>query len=241
MSDTAGAGSSGEEGSTGESGESQQQKKQDNGENNDDILKGLWEDPTEDPNKKRQADVDLKQKPADDPSKTFNTYIDGLNLTDGVELAAISEELNQGNTDSLNKAFGQVARSVYRQTMIDVNRVMDKKIEQGVAKAVEQSGNAVQGNMAVDKMKGILGFTKDPTISPIASAVLAQLIKKGKSVDEAIVGVEAFFRTTANISAKELNRRNPPQSRPGGKTFQTNNIPEVDDADDVDWMEMLNV
>ena len=241
MSDTAGTGSSGTEDGAGESGESQGKKKQDNNDNNDDILKGLWEDPSEDPNKKRQADIDPQQKPVDDPSKTFNTYIESLNLGDGLELATISEELNQGNTDSLNKAFGQVARSVYRQTMIDVNRVMDKKIEQGVAKAVEQSGNAVQGNMAVDKMKGILGFTKDPTISPIASAVLAQLIKKGKSVDEAIVGVEAFFRTTANISAKELNRRNPPQSRPGGKTFQTNNIPEVDDADDVDWMEMLNV
>ena len=241
MSDTAGTGSSGEEDGVDKSGESQQKKKQDNDENNDDILKGLWEDPSEDTNKKRQVDVDPQQKPADDPNKTFNTYIEGLNLTDGIELATISADLNQGNTDSLNKAFGQVAQTVYRQTMIDVNRVMDKKIEQGITKAVEQSGNAVQGNMAVDKMRGTLGFTKDPTISPIASAVLAQLIKKGKSVDEAIVGVEAFFRTTANISAKELNRRNPPQSRPGGKTFQTNNIPEVDDADDVDWMEMLNV
>lgn len=221
----------------------QQQQGGDNNQNNDDNFNDLWDNPSDNQdgnNQQSQQSGQQQQQQQDaDPNKTFDTYIASLNLSEGIDVAAISGELNNGQTEGLNNAFSTVARNVYRQAMIDVNKIIDKKVESGVSKAIQQSTNAVQGNMAVDRMQASLSFTKDPAINPIATAVLSQLIKKGKSVDDAILGVRNFFTKTANISAKELGINQPPRGRPGNQQF--NNNVDNDDDGEMDWLETLNV
>jgi len=219
----------------------QQQQNGNNDKDNGDNLDDLWQDPQDKEGEKTVEPQQQQQQQQDDPNKVFDEHIKKLNLANGVNLDEISNELNQGNTESLNKALGTLASNVYRQAMIDTSKIIDKKVQEGVDKAIKQSTNAVQGNMAVDKMQATLQFTKNPAINPVATAVLSQLIKKGKSVDEAIAGVKVFFKQTATISAKELGLRNPPRDRPGGKQFNPSNIMTDDDDEEIDWMDTLNI
>lgn len=222
----------------------EQQKNKDNDKDNDDNLETLWDNPVDDTNKSItpvQSDPNKQQQQQEpDPNVAFNTHIESLKLTDGLDLSEISTELNEGNTTALNKAFSHMAANIYRHALVDASKVIDKKVQEGVDKAIKSSTNAVQGNMAVDKMQSALSFTKRPAISPVAAAVLAQLIKKGKSVDEAIDGVKLFFKQTAQISGKELGLNAAPRGRPGQQIFNASVIDD-DDEPETDWMDTLNI
>lgn len=220
----------------------QQQQNQNNSQNNDDNFDDMWQDP--DSNKAQtttpQDGQQQQQQQTPNVNEVFDTYIQELDLTKGIDLAKVSEELNQGNTESLGKAFSEIAAKTYRQAMLDMSKVIDQKVQAGVTAAVQQSSNAVHGNLAVKQMNTTLEFTKNPAIAPIANAALSQLIKKGKSVDDAVEGVRRFFQNTSKISAKELGLQNPPRGRPGNQPFSGPN--EItDDDDDGDWMETLGV
>lgn len=213
-----------------------------NVDNNDDNLRDIWQNPSEDidagktPNQSTQTP---QQTP--DADKTFSTYIDKLGLTKDINLSEISQELNQGNTESLGNAFKSVADKVYRQTMIDVSRLVDQKISKGIEAAVQQSAHATEGNLVVRQMHDALTFTKDPSIAPVAKAALAQLMKKGKSSEEAIDGVRTFFQRMSKLSAKELGLNAPPRNRPGGQPFNPANAIQDDDDEETDWLETLGV
>ncbi len=247
MSDTgtnAGSGESGDAGDAGkqEPGQQQQQKKT-NEENNDDNFAQIWENPT-DPNagqqQQQQQQAPQQQQPAKSSEEVFGTYIEKLELTKDIDLGKISEELTQGNTEGLGTALKTVAAQTYRQAMVDMSKIIDQKVTAGVEKAVQQSSNAVQGNMAVSQMQTALAFTKNPAIAPIAGAVLSQLIKKGKSVDDAVDGVRQFFQNTSKISAKELGLQHAPAGRPGNTGFNgAGNV--QDDDEEIDWLETMGV
>lgn len=237
-------------GSSEENTDDQQKQKDQTGEsnqqNNDDNFEDLWHDPdessgqTQQPKQTQQTQqAGPEQKP--DADEAFNTYIKGLDLTKGIDLAKVSEELNQGNTDSLGNAFSAIAAKTYRQAMVDMSKIIDQKVAAGVKAAVTQSSTVAQGDMAVRHMNDALDFTKNPAIAPVAGAVLAQLIKKGKSTEDAVEGVRKFFQNTSKISAKALGLQRPPQGRPGNQPFSgAGNITDDEDAE-VDWIETLGV
>lgn len=248
MSDTTGANTGSSQGqnngdNTGQTQDGQKgqqgQKGQNNGDNNGDNFDDLWQDPNvETLDKNKQTTQEPEKKP--DPTEVFDEYIKGLDLASGLDMAKISGDLNQGNTESLDNAFSTIASNTYRQAMVDMSKVIDQKVEAGVAKAVQQSSNASQSDMAVKHMNTELNFTKNPVIAPVASAVLAQLIKKGKSTEDAVNGVREFFKQTSQLSAKELGRQNPPHSRPGNQRFD-NPVNSDDAENEIDWMETLGV
>ena len=223
----------------------QQQKGENNGQNNDDKFEDLWQDTDSNKDKTQQQQTQQTQQPgsqqAPDADKAFSTYIEGLDLSKDIDLAKVSEDLNQGNTESLGKAFSSIAAKTYRQAMIDMNKIIDQKVTAGVEAAVSQSSNAAQGTQAVRQMNTLLDFTKNPAIAPVAGAVLAQLMKKGKSVDDAVEGVRKFFQNTSKISAKALGLQNPPRGRPGNQPFSNVGDTGGDDDDETDWLETLGV
>jgi len=226
----------------------QQQQTEDNAQNNADNFEEIWHDPTDDAGSQQtqQTPQDQQsgqqQQQAPNADEAFNTYIEGLELTKDVDLNSISEELNQGKTEGLGKAFSAIATKTYRQAMVDMSRVIDQKVNAGIEKAVLQSSNAAQGNQAVRQMNTTLNFTKNPAVAPIANAALAQLIKKGKSVEDAVEGVRTFFQKTSKLSAKELGLQNPPRGRPGNQSFNgAGDIADDGDDDEIDWLETLGV
>ena len=248
MSDTAGAGAGGTEGGTTDADAAKQaqlEADKNNQQNNDDNFEEIWQNPIDDTGGQQQQQQQQQlQQPVKEPvdsNKVFNEYIEKLELTKTVDLAEISEELNQGKTEGLGNALKTVAAQTYRQAMVDMSKIIDQKVKAGVAAAVQQSNNAVQGNMAVTQMNTALSFTKNPAIAPVAGAVLSQLIKKGKSVDDAVDGVRAFFQNTSKISAKELGLQNPPRGRPGNQPFNGTGELGDDDENEIDWLETMGV
>ncbi len=225
----------------------QQQQKKDNDKDNDDNFETLWQDENADAGgqkqtPQKQAPQQQQQQQQQEPSaeETFGKYITSLNLTKDVDLTKISEELNQGKTEGLGTAFSAIAAQTYRQAMVDMSKVIDQKVAAGIEAAVTKSSNAVHGDMAVRQMNTTLEFTQNPAIAPIANAALAQLIKKGKTVDEAVESVRAFFTKTSQLSAKELKLQNPPRGRPGNQPF--NGAGDVgNDEEETDWMDTLGV
>ncbi len=233
------------DGQQSQDGQQQQQQQGDNNEpNNADKFENIWQTEPEDGDQQQQqtpqGTPQSQQQQTPNADEAFNTYIEGLQLTDGLDLPTISEELNQGKTEGLGKAFSAVASKVYRHAMIDMSRVIDQKVKAGVEQAVQQSSNAAQGNQAVRQMNTTLEFTKNPAIAPVANAALAQLIKKGKSVEDAVEGVRSFFQNTSKLSAKDLGLQTAPRSRPGNQPF--NGVGDIgDDDEDTDWLETLGV
>lgn len=237
-------------GNSGENTDGQQKQTDQTGENNqqnnDDNFEDLWHDPDDTSGQTQQQQTQpqtqqpgSEQKPNAD--EAFNTYIKGLDLTKDIDLAKVSEGLNQGNTESLGNAFSTIAAKTYRQAMVDMSKIIDQKVAAGVKAAVTQSSNVAQGDMAVRQMNSTLDFTKNPAIAPVAGAVLAQLIKKGKSTEDAVDGVRKFFQNTSKISAKALGLQKPPHGRPGNQSFSgAGNIADDEDTE-VDWLETLGV
>ncbi len=243
MSDTgAGTGSGEPDAGKQEAGEKEGEKN--NEENNDDNFSKIWENPTDadagQQQQLQQQTQQVQQAPAKSSEEVFGTYIEKLELTKDIDLGKISEELNQGNTEGLGTALKAVAAQTYRQAMVDMSKVIDQKVTAGVKAAVQQSSSAVQGNMAVTQMNTALAFTKNPAIAPVAGAVLSQLIKKGKTVDDAVEGVRKFFQNTSKISAKELGLQHAPNQRPGNQSF--NGAGDLgDDDEEIDWLETMGV
>lgn len=222
----------------------QQQQGQDNQQNNDDNFADLWQDPDSNTAQTQQQQNQQTQQQGSQQTpnadEAFNTYIEGLDLTKDIDLGKVSEDLNQGNTESLGNAFSSIAAKTYRQAMIDMSKVIDQKVSAGVEAAVQQSSNAAQGTQAVRQMNTLLEFTKNPAIAPVAGAVLAQLMKKGKSTEDAVEGVRKFFQNTSKISAKALGMHNAPRGRPGNQPF--NGAGDIaDDDEETDWLETLGV
>ncbi len=208
-----------------------------------DPFKDLWEDPKEegDISKKQTPDPSQQQQQQSQqrtPQEIFDEHITSQNFLKDIDLEKITSELTAGNTDSLKASFTNLARNVYTSALTNMNTVMDKKIEAGIKKAVEEAKGNIGEDFAVQSMQRKFPFTMKPAIAPIADQVLKQLIKKGKSVDEAIDGVNQYFRQTAQLYAKDL----PPQSRPGSGRFSETPIPDnlIDTDEDVpDFMKIL--
>ena len=212
------------------------------GDNKKDIVDqfaNLWEDPKEEEDKSKKV-VDPIQQQAQQrtPQEVFDEHITSQNFLRDIDVEKIASELTAGNTDSLKASFNNLARNVYTSALTNMNTVIDKKVEAGIKKAVEQAQGNIGSDFAIQAMQRKLPFTAKPAIAPMATQVLEQLIKKGKSVDEAVYGVNQDFRETAQLYTKDL----PPQSRPGSGRFSETPIPDnlLDTEDDVpDFMKIL--
>ncbi len=218
------------------------QNNNNNIQDNNDNFDKLWQDEADNTDQGKKSTTQQQTQPENvsDNSTQFNDYIATINFMEGVDLPKIAEELNTGKTDSMQDAFTKVGQNAYKRALADGAKIMDHKISQAVEQAVQKAGVNVNANMAVSTMEQRLGYTKDPAMSPIAKAVLAQLMKKGKSLDDAVQGVDKYFARTAQLLNKN---KNAPHGRPGNRGFNTrdNNNVQSDDGDeeDLDWMELL--
>ena len=235
-----GAGGPGTGEPAGDAGEKSGEKKS-NGESNLEQFANLWQDPVED--KKEPQAKEPAQEPAtkEDGNKQFNDHLATLNFLDGVDLDKVSQDLQSGDTKSLQSVLTTQAQNVYKRALIDSNNLMDQKVSKAVEEAVQKSRTSTHGDMAVRVMEGTLKFTKDSALNPIAKAVLGRLMNQGQDVDEAIGNVKKFFEHTAKISEKELGKQRAPRNAPGGDFKQPPDMSVGDGREeDPDWMSFLS-
>lgn len=237
MSDVAGADDNSQNDENDEGDKKQNNNSDNNNTDNLDLDTNIWQNDNngDDPANKRTSPT------AEQLETNFNSYVDGLNLTDGIDTAELGEQLREGNIDGLQNLIKKTASSTYKKTILDANKLVDAKVDAAVDKAVQKATSQVRGNNLVEKMHEQLPFTKKQAISPIATAMLQQLTSKGKSPADAINGVKQLFAELHKTSARDLGIANPPRNRPGNPQFNNSSAPQIDDDDDSpDWEELLN-
>jgi len=174
-------GSGGGAGGTGNAGTGQQSdgtgqqdlQKKSNGEDTVDVFANLWQDPVED---EKGGEKNKPQAPAttdEDGNKKFNDHLATLNFLDGVDLEKVSQDLQQGDTKSLQSVLTSQAQNVYKRALIDSNNLMDQKIGKAVADAVKQGRTASHGDMAVRLMEGTLSLQKIAHLTQLQKLFLA--------------------------------------------------------------------
>lgn len=217
----------------------QDQQQQDNNENNVDDLALIWQNPEnkEDTNSGQQQQQSVTQQDAGD---VIANHIQSLNLVPKIS-NDIAEQVMQGDASGLQDIIDTAIGNLYKQVLRDTSLIADKKIQDGVTKAVSQSSTMVNANAAVNLMHERLAFTKDPAIAPVAKVTLGRAIKAGQDVDQAIDTVKRFFNRATELSTGGKNR--PPKGRPNSRpnnASQMNMDDGVDEFnDDSDWENFL--
>ncbi len=173
------------------------------------------------------------------PQEVYDEFIGSQNLTENIDLSKIAEEIRNGETGALETAFKQIATNSFSRAVMASNTLTTQKIEAAVEKAVKQSKGAADTDFAVRQMDAQLKFTSAPSIAPVAKDALNRLMKQGKSIDDAIIGVKEFFHATAQNFAKETGLALAPRSRPGTNRFAETNNDDEEGTQATDFMKLL--
>lgn len=180
-------------------------------------------------NSSSQGNQNVNQQQSLSPDEAMQQHIASLNLNANVDLNAISEELREGKTDALQSAFANISANTYKAAVLNTNRLMESKIAEAVESAVKQSSGTVSANLAEQEMHKLIPLTKNSDVAPIAKAVLTKMMSKSNSVEEAINGVEKFFKAISNEGVAQFKDLPANQPRPGQNPFGQSPQPKVDD------------
>lgn len=206
--------------------------------NNVDPFIKMWDTTqTEDKSPSQTVVVEQKEKELT-PAEAWQVHIDSLDLGSDVDAATIQADLAEGKNDSLNAALKSTGQKAYRQAILTMQPVMDQKIAAAVTEAVSKAVGSTKSSAALQALNDALPFTKDAAVAPIAKGVMAQFIKNGQPVDQAIESTRQYFIRSNKLSAKDLGLQHPPSPAPGGQPFPgMSNL--LDDDDEINWEDQL--
>src|SRR5690606_36381193 len=95
-------------------------------------------------------------------------------------------------------------RNVYMKSIADANKLNKEHVASAVKETLQASGNLYDAKNAVSSMHKDLPFTAQPLYEPQARQVLAQALKKGQSVPQAIGTVKKFFQRQVEAASRAL-------------------------------------
>ena len=148
------------------------------------------------------------------------------------------DAIRQGDMAPVQKQMHKMAAGLYQNMLGDVNRMLNGMKDKIIQEAVQQSGTQINAKQAVAQMHQKLPWTADQAIAPIAQAALAQAIKKGKSVAEAIDAIPKLF----NRASEKMNGRRSTNSQGfnrGNGGVSSNGNSGEDDGDGENFLELL--
>lgn len=206
--------------------------------NNMSTFVDLWNTNTEqnkstDGVAQQQQQSQTQQTQQQDPNAQFDTYIQSLDFTSGIDTQQLIADLNEGKLDSFNNALRTVAANAYKQSLLDSQKIIQSKVNEAVQRAVEQSKGSYRSDMLVKDLHTQFPFTAAPEIEPVAKAVLNQLIdNKGMEPNEAIKATGEFFK---HLTKKVASTVEIPDLVPGNQGF----APRGTSADEPNWEEIF--
>lgn len=214
-----------------------------NNQNNIENNTSIWDNKPNKDDNQQQNQQQQNQNTNEDAASAFAKHISDLNLTNGVDVAKIQQDMSEGSTESLQEAFAKVSANTYQAAMTQMNRLVDNKVNAAVEKSVNESGSMLNENLAIREMNSEMSFTTDKNIAPVANAALKNLMDQGKSASEAIKEVAEFFKNTANMVSG--SNGNSDSGAPGRNNFNRNNSVSNNENnnnsnDDDDWLKTLS-
>lgn len=207
------------------------QNTQNNTGNYDQFLAELWNPPEGNSNNNNNAQNnsggnEQQQQQPQNSEERLRQHLDKLDFGTGIDWTKFNEEAQNGNFERLETGVKNAVEQSYTQALRDLIPVMNQKIEASIGEAVSKATSNVNADSAVSAMNGELPYTKEKTFAPMAEAVLRQTIAKGKSPDEAIKVVDAFFQAAGDLGRDRDSRE--PTDSPGSRGFGGNRKPSND-------------
>lgn len=199
----------------------------------------LWDAASDDKSGGNQdVQQQQQQQPPADPNEKFNTHVDSLDFSNGIDMAASMTAIQNGDVEAFGKLIQQIGANAYRNSIVDANKVVQQRVDKMAdsVKADVSSSNATSD--LVKEMNTQLPFTKNPAFAPVAQLTLTQFMQKGVPPQKAIEEVGKYFQ---NLSG-EVGKMNPgaPGGRPAGNLGNGVNSNAGDQsADEPEWLEFL--
>ncbi len=182
------------------------------------------------------------QQPSNEGDKTnsFDEHVAGMDFLDGVDVNAGMTAITNNDSEAFTKMLQQVGANAYRQSMIDSNTVIQKRLDASTKTMREEQAGNVETSKIIDAMNTAMPFTKNAMHAPVAKAILTQALqKKGATQKTAIVAVKKYYDSLSGEVSK-LNPK-PPNSRPSASGFggDVTNAGENNDDDEPDWVDFM--
>lgn len=230
-------GEPGNEGGTNTGGQQgQQSETENNNQNNVNPFADLWQNKP-DPKPAAQPNQNTTQPAtaATDPNKIFKEHYDSLNIGAGVDLHKVTADIQNGGVQELGNFLDSFGQDIYKNTLTQASKLMDQKVSAAVQEALNKSTGTFNAELATRELNSALPFTKAPEVKPIADAVFAKFVDKGKSVEEAIKSTKAYFEHTFKLASKQLDTQ-----PPGGQNNRFGSQSQSADEEEMpDWMDIL--
>lgn len=217
-----------------------QNNAQNNAQNNLSPYADLWQTANNESNQgnNQQQTTQSNNQGQPDPNKVMSDHIASLKLAAGVDTDAIMSGLRDGDPTALQSAFESVAAKAYQSAITTMNSVVEQRVKKAVEEASNNASSSVNTNLAIRELNEKLPFTAEPEVAPIAKAVFMQMMKKGKSVQEAISETGKYFGHVSKIASKFVDTT-PPQSRSGANSFNRQQSNNNSNDNEPDWMSIL--
>ena len=210
---------------------------QNNNKDKVDFDPDFWQNKTEnktDENNQQTIVVESKpQEPTAD--EAFQEHIKSLDLTGDIDFAKVQADMSNGETQSFQQALEDVAAKSYRSSLVNLNKVINEKVDAAVQTATTQAIASTRTEGLINQMEAAMSFTADANIQPVARAVLKQAINKGQEPAKAIESVEKFF------SALNKKTATKPQNKPGFQgSMNDGEMNFEDDGEEPDFLALLS-
>jgi len=226
-----------------------------NNQNNVDDPLNLWDSDDNDDgqggnNQQQQLDNNNSNnnQNAQTAEEAINAHLDSLGFSSGIDPQTIMQELQDGNVEGLNNAITGMGRQAYQAAVNSLIPVMNRKIEAGIADAVNKSKTVMNSRDAISMLEQAIPSMANPAIAPIGKAVMAQALKKNKGdVPAAIKMTKAYLKAAFEMTGNDLDLNTPPVTTPGSRrrgnsnNGQNNNQNSNNNSreEEIDWSDVF--
>ena len=127
--------------------------------------------------------------------QAFDNFVKSMDFTAGIDQHQLQKDLQDPETapDAMAAALQSAGANAFKNAMLMMNKVLDKRLEQTKQEAIEGAQGKVNTDQAFNRMFDKLPWTKDESRQSVAKAVLSGFILQGQGVDEAIQNVGKYF------------------------------------------------
>lgn len=198
--------------------------------------KALWDNPVIETDPVKEEARNRQRAEADKRNDTnlrghIEKFDPGFQLDDAA-LEALQNKDPTGLTKAINTSL--------RATMYQMYRDVTKMIQGGLKDVRGEMDTAARRRLAADRSEQTLyealPFTRNEAIRPIATAIKAQFLRKGKTDSEANDAVKNYFKATAQLGADDLGLDTAPRGRPGERGNSRRNGRA---EEEVDWAAIM--
>lgn len=208
----------------------------------DNLIDNIWDkienkiDGNNQNNQNNQQQNNQQQQGEQDPQKRLNTYLEGVGLTPFV---LTDEEKTAATSGDFGPVLAKVQQQIV-QAHVKALAGSETMIQSAVAKAMKEAQTGATatflGQMNLQKMNEALPYTKDKSIAPVASTVMQKFLDRKMSTEDAIKGVDAYFKNIGSrVSESSVNK-----NKNGNFSSGNNQRNDMDGVPEGGWLKMLS-